>query len=107
MGLEATEEAVTATGLNVVALAGAVGLIRFDERTDRRHDGCSFTLSMEHGQGRGATFVRVNVYGLFVKTCRDRLKVGARVEVQGELMNRRNEPDAMFTEVRCRHLIFT
>lgn len=91
--------------MNVVAIAGTVGLIRYDEREARQQDCCSFTLTMDRGSA--STFVRVNVYGPFVKTCRERLVKGVRVEVQGELMNRRGSPDAMFTEVRCQHLIFT
>lgn len=107
MGSEAAVQQDRPAGMNVVAIAGSVGLIRYDEREVRQQECCSFTLSMD--RGAASTFVRVNVYGSFVKTCRERLKTGVRVEVQGELMNRRSggAPDSMFTEVRCQHLIFT
>lgn len=91
-----------AIGMNLVALTGLVGdQIRYDERPARKQDACSFTVAIHWSHG--TTFVRVNVYGSFVETCREKLRNGVRVEVQGELMNRRAS-DEMFTEVRCKYL---
>jgi len=95
-------------GLNVVAITGHVGNVDFGQTARRGDEVCSFTVAIQRTQD-AATWVRINVYGSsLVETCRERLKKGLKVGVEGELMNRRlaGEGESFLTEVRCNDLKF-
>lgn len=93
-------------GLNVVALTGDVGNVTFATTRESGEAVCSFTMAIQKNKSQ-ATWARVNVYGGLVEICRERLKKGERLAVQGELMNRRvREGEEFLTEIRCREIKF-
>ena len=58
------------------------------------------------GSGSHKVFAKINVYmDHLVARCRERLKSGGYVIIEGELMNRDGRSEAL-TEVRARDLVF-
>lgn len=86
-------------GLNAVFVSGNVGTIEFSTTRERMDDVCTFTVASEKVRSR-PTWVRVNVYGGAVESCRTHLRKGRYVVVQGELMNRQAGAN-LVTEIRC------
>lgn len=88
-------------GLNVVVLSGNVGRMRFDKTRTTGEPAGSFMLAVEKARDV-VTWVHVNVFGPVAAEAMDKLSVGDRVEVQGELMNRLSKGGHgdLLTEVR-------
>lgn len=91
-------------GLNVVAISGNVGAIEYSKTAQRQDEVCTFILAIEKARDR-LTWVRVNVYGGAVQSCREHLHRGLGVMVKGELMNRQMREN-LVTEIRCEDIKF-
>lgn len=95
-------------GINKVIFSGNVsGGIKYSETTNGSPT-CSFQVASDrHAQaGKVVTaWVKVNVYGVLVKTCQTFLKKGCYVIVDGELMNRDGQLKEL-VEIRARELVF-
>ncbi len=97
-------------GINRVILSGNVVGDRAEfSPTGNGTQAFSFKVASDRPAGEERTltaFVRVNVYAdSLVRTCKDRIKKGAYVIVEGELMNRDGQHGEL-TEVRAKDLIF-
>lgn len=93
-------------GLNVVAISGNVGKATFSITKERGDEVCSFTMAIEKAKDI-VTWVRVNVYGGNVISCKERLHKGGYVIVQGELMSRYSQTrDDRVLEVKCLDIKF-
>lgn len=97
-------------GINRVMLSGNVTAApEFGNKTGDGAEVCGFTVASDRYASNGQTvtaFVKVNVYpeGL-VRLCRDRVKQGDYLIVDGELMNRDGRHGTLL-EVRARDIIF-
>jgi single-stranded DNA-binding protein len=96
-------------GINKVVFSGNIGeRIRFHE-TGKGVPSCSFQVASDrHAHGEIVTaWVKVNAYGQgLVRSCKPRLKKGAYVIVEGELMNRDKRGFKELVEIRAREVIF-
>lgn len=93
-------------GVNSVTLSGNVGNVTFGQTKDRGDEVCSFTLAIEKGKDF-ITWVRINVFGGNVVSCKEFLDKGVYVIVQGELMNRYSaSKEDKVLEVRCLDIKF-
>ena len=101
-------------GMNKVIISGNVCNMPHYGNTGNGAEVCSFRLVSDRALGGGnkiSAWIKINVYGNdFVRVCRDQIKRGAYVLVEGELMNRDwHCPDGHtqdLVEVRAREIIF-
>jgi single-strand DNA-binding protein len=96
-------------GLNKVTLAGNVGGDINFATLPGGEPALSFALASDRRASDGGqitVWVRVNVYiAPLITICRDRLRKGTYVLVDGELMNR-DGVHGQLTEVRAREILF-
>ena len=96
-------------GINKVVFSGNIGgSIKFQE-TGKGIPSCSFQVASDrHAHGEVVTaWVKVNAYGQgLVRSCKPRLRKGAYVIVEGELMNRDSRGFKELVEIRAREVIF-
>ena len=95
-------------GVNKIVISGNVTSEVKYNQTHRGVDVCTFGIVSERSSGSGShkVFAKINVYmDHLVLRCRDRLKSGGYVIIEGELMNRDGRSEAL-TEVRARDLVF-
>lgn len=96
-------------GINKIVFSGNIGgKITFND-TSKGTPSCSFQVASDrHAHGEIVTaWVKVNAYGSgLVRSCKPRLKKGAYVIVEGELMNRNSREFKDLVEIRAREVIF-
>ncbi len=96
-------------GINKVVFSGNIGgAIKFND-TSKGTPSCSFQVAADrHAHGEVVTaWVKINAYGQgLVRSCQPRVKKGAYVIVEGELMNRDTRELKELVEIRAREVIF-
>lgn len=90
-------------GANCCTLVGNVGAVIFTQTNTKKDPICTFMLCAETEENF-TTWVKVSAYGKRALFCKDRLKKGDYVYVEGELVNRESRyspyPDLEFKITR-------